>query len=76
MREDRKQVCIALLLGVLLLASLPSGAGSGVAQAVEIGQKAPGFTLPSTTGGTISLGQFLGRKVVLLEFYGADFSPV
>jgi hypothetical protein len=32
--------------------------------------------LPSTTGDKISLGQYLGKKLVLLEFYGADFSPV
>jgi peroxiredoxin len=43
---------------------------------LEIGDKAPDFTLPSTTGGKISLSQFRGKKLVLIEFYGADFSPV
>ena len=42
----------------------------------RIGDKAPDFTLPSTTGKKISLNQFRGKKLVLLEFYGADFSPV
>jgi hypothetical protein len=42
----------------------------------KIGDQAPAFTLPATTGGTISLNQFRGKKIVLLEFYGADFSPV
>jgi hypothetical protein len=74
--NHRKWAGIALLFGALLLAPLPPGAGPGVAQALEIGEKAPDFTLPSTTGGTISLGQFRGKKVALLEFYGADFSPV
>jgi hypothetical protein len=32
-------------------------------------------TLPSTTGESISLSQFRGKKVVLLEFYGVDFAP-
>ncbi len=47
----------------------------GLVSAVEIGEPAPGFTLPATTGGEISLSDFRGKKFVLLEFYGADFSP-
>jgi len=47
----------------------------GLVSAVEVGQLAPGFTLPATTGGDISLSDFRGKKFVLLEFYGADFSP-
>lgn len=59
---------VILLAGVL-------GAG-GMATALEVGEKAPGFTLPSTMGGTVSLSQFQGKRLVLLEFYGADFTPV
>ena len=44
--------------------------------ALDVGDKAPNFMLPSTTGEKISLSQFRGKKLVLLEFYGADFSPV
>ena len=51
------------------------GAASQAA-ALEVGDKAPDFTLPSTTGEKISLSQFRGKKAVLLEFYGADYSPV
>jgi len=58
---------------VLLVSVL---AGAGVATAVEVGDKAPDFTLPSTTGKDISLSEFLGKKYVLIEFYGADFVPV
>jgi len=43
--------------------------------ALEVGEPAPGFKLPSTTGGDISLSDFKGKKFVLLEFYGADFAP-
>lgn len=43
------------------------------ALAVEVGEKAPDFTLPSTTGQPISLSQFLGKKLVLLEFHINDF---
>ena len=58
------------LLGVLLAGMLGA---TGVARALEVGDKAPDFTLPSTTGGKISLNQFRGKKHVLLEFYVADF---
>ena len=57
----------------VLLASVLSAAG--VAIAVELGEKAPDFTLPSTTGKDISLHEFLGKKYVLIEFYGGDFDP-
>jgi peroxiredoxin len=65
---------IALLLGLWVLA--PALPAAGQTPAVDVGDKAPDFTLPSTTGDKISLSQFLGRKLVLIEFYGADFSPV
>jgi len=57
-----------LIVGVL--------GGAGVAAAVEVGDKAPDFTLPSTTGKDISLSQFQGKQLVLIEFYGQDFAPV
>jgi hypothetical protein len=63
-----------LFLSSVLLASVLGIAG--VATAVEIGEKAPDFTLASTTGKDISLSEFLGKKYVLIEFYGADFNPV
>jgi hypothetical protein len=48
---------------------------TGLAAALEIGEKAPDFSLPSTMGGMTSLSMFRGKKLILLEFYGADFSP-
>jgi AhpC/TSA family len=62
-----------LWLGVLLVSVLRV---AGVTAALEVGEPAPDFTLPSTTGEKISLSQFQGKQSVLLEFYGADFSPV
>jgi cytochrome oxidase Cu insertion factor (SCO1/SenC/PrrC family) len=35
---------------------------------VQVGQKAPDFSLPSTDGSTVSLSQFAGHNV-LLDFY-------
>jgi peroxiredoxin len=61
-------------LGGLLL--FASWALAPVVSAIEVGDKAPEFTLPATTGEKISLSQFRGKKIVLLEFYGADYSPV
>jgi len=64
---------VLLYLALLLIGGLGLAGGAG---AVEVGDKAPDFTLKSTNGEKISLSQFKGKKHVLLEFYGADFSPV
>ena len=60
-----------ILLGVGSVASPRLAAAEPM-----VGDRAPDFTLPATTGGSISLSQFRGKKMVLLEFYGADFNPV
>ena len=41
---------------------------------LEIGMKAPEFTLTDTDGNTVSLSDFLGKKVVLY-FYPKDNTP-
>lgn len=69
----RKRIVIFFFVG-LLLASGPFTAP--LAWAVDIGDKALDFTLASTMGGKISLSQFRGKKLVLLEFYRAAFGPV
>jgi peroxiredoxin Q/BCP len=43
--------------------------------ALDVGDKAPNFTLPSTNGVDISLSDFRGKKWVFLEFYAAAFVP-
>jgi hypothetical protein len=62
---------LLLLLSLLsgLLFSVPSAA------ALDVGDKAPDFTLPSTTGEPISLQQFRGKKHLLIEFYVRAFGP-
>jgi AhpC/TSA family protein len=62
-----------LVLGVLLFGLLGT---VRVSSAIDVGDQAPDFSLPATTGGKISLSQFRGKKLVLIEFYGADYSPV
>jgi cytochrome oxidase Cu insertion factor (SCO1/SenC/PrrC family) len=70
----------AARIGVVVVAALLAGVWSAAsrteARALEVGDRAPDFTLPSTTGENISLSQFRGKKLVLLEFYAADFRPV
>ena len=50
--------------------SVPSGT-----EALEVGDKAPDFELPATTGGTIRLSDYLGKSMVLVEFYHTDWGP-
>lgn len=64
-------VCFHWVLLVMTTFGVP-----GVAKGLDVGEAAPDFTLQSTTGEKITLSAFRGKKMVLLEFYGADFSPV
>jgi peroxiredoxin len=43
---------------------------------VKAGQPAPDFTLPAISGNEISLGQYRGKKNVVLSFVPAAFTPV
>ena len=61
----RNLLLIGFLVGGLLI--------PGHVMAVMVNQLAPDFTLPSTTGEEITLSQFRGEKMVLIEFYGIDF---
>ena len=42
---------------------------------IEVGEKAPDFSLPNHKGEQVSLSDFRGRRV-MLAFYPSDFSPV
>ena len=64
----QRQLLVGMIgLGLLL--------GAGFAMALEVGDKAPDFELPSTTGEKVSLSQFKGKKRVLLQFYTLEFNP-
>jgi len=41
---------------------------------VDVGKKAPAFSLETDTGDTVSLSDFAGKKVVLY-FYPKDATP-
>ena len=42
---------------------------------VQVGDKAPNFTLPSAAGEQVSLSSFLEKKHVVLYFYPKDQTP-
>ena len=44
-------------------------AATAAAGAPAVGQRAPGFTLPSASGGTRSLADVVGRKNLVLVFF-------
>jgi peroxiredoxin Q/BCP len=46
-----------------------------MAKAPDVGDQAPDFTLPSSTG-ELSLSKLLGKGAVLLVFYPGDDTPV
>jgi peroxiredoxin len=57
-----------LLSGVLLLL------GSNPVMALQVGDKAPDFSLPATTAEKISLADYVGKKPVVVFFYIAAFT--
>lgn len=56
------------LLGTALLA------GTAQAQSLKIGDKAPAFSVISTTGKPVALADYAGKKNVVLFFYIAAFT--
>ena len=75
MKRTRNESPKVLTLGILALWIVFWLAAPGAAGAVQVGDEAPDFKLPSTTGQDISLSDFEGKSMVLIEFYHADFGP-
>ncbi len=63
-----KRWIAAALLGAALCA------GNAHAQTLKEGDKAPAFSVMSTTGKPITLAEFQGKKAVVLFFYFAAFT--
>jgi peroxiredoxin len=61
-------------LPIITLAVSLFFAAAGLANAVEVGDKAPDFELDSTAGGKLKLSSLKG-KTVLMNFYQLDFNP-
>jgi len=63
-----------LLFGLLAAAGL---FGQGVTPPhtnLKVGDMAPDFTLPATTGGRVTLSDFRGKSNVVLAFFPAAFT--
>ncbi|MBW2457209.1 MAG: TlpA family protein disulfide reductase, partial [Deltaproteobacteria bacterium] len=52
-----------------------NGGGTGAATPAPEGPEAPDFTLPTLDGGQISLSDYEGEKVVLLDFWATHCDP-
>ena len=57
------------LLGVTALFAAPAQA-----QTLKVGDKAPDFSVVSSTGKPVTLGDYVGKKNVVLFFYIAAFT--
>ena len=59
----------------IALVALAVGTGSAPAQTkLKVGDAAPDFTLPATTGKPVRLSDFKGKKNVVLAFYVLAFT--
>ncbi len=52
--------------------SINNGRTQSAGGKVQVGDQAPDFTLPALSGKTVSLGEFLGKKDIVLYFYPKD----
>lgn len=59
------------MLITMALALLLPAEGEGK---LKVGDEAPAFSLPASTGKTITLSEFKGRKKVVLAFYPKAFT--
>jgi peroxiredoxin Q/BCP len=64
-----QRLVVAVLLSVVILSM-----GVGRALALQVGDKAPDFTLPGTTAEEIKLADYVGKKPVVVFFYIGAFT--
>ena len=69
--KDRSRARPGRLLGLLAAALLLLAACGGDDAGAAVGDVAPGFDLPESAGGTVSLGDYADRPV-LLYFHMAE----
>lgn len=61
-------------IAIGLLGSAALFAGAVQAQTVKVGDKAPAFSIPSSTGKPVALADYLGKSNVVLFFYIGAFT--
>lgn len=57
-----------------LLAGVAFALATQSAYALQVGDKAPDFSLPSSSSGTVSLSDFEGKKSLIVFFYIGAFT--
>ena len=72
--RQKQEIHVRASFWTVLLTLFLVLAVQNIASGIEVGQKAPDFSLMSTTGKPIRLSEFFGKKHVVLEFYVADFA--
>lgn len=65
---------LRIALIVLVVGSAIGVGGIGQGFALQVGEKAPMFELPSTTGEAVKLADYLGKQPVVLFFYIGAFT--
>lgn len=60
-----------MFIALALALSLPA---EGDTVKLKVGDEAPAFSLPASTGRTIALSEFKGKKKVVLAFYPKAFT--
>ena len=63
----------AALIALVVWSAISVG-GVGQSLALQVGEQAPMFELPSTTGKKIKLSDYLGKQPVVLFFYIGAFT--
>ena len=64
-----KRLMVAILLSGVILSM-----GASHVLALQVGDKAPDFTIPGTTADEIKLADYIGKKPVVLFFYIGAFT--
>jgi len=64
-----KRLVVAVLLSGAILSL-----GASHVLALQVGDKAPDFTLPGTTAEEIKLAEYIGKKPVVVFFYIGAFT--
>ena len=65
-----RRVAIGSGLGVCLFGQTVAAPST----TLKVGDKALDFTLPSTSGGTVHIADYLGKSTVVLAFFPAAFT--
>ena len=68
------KLSVALLAGLLATGLYAQQAFTPPHTNLKVGDMAPDFTLPSTTGEKVTLSSFRGKNTVVLAFFPAAFT--